>query len=324
MKVIHWSLKNGSGMHRVSENIMDAEKALGIDSHHVDCSAKSEEWDKAVDADVHVVHTHLPDVLKKQLKHLRIVWVAHGTPNHVIQSSIEAGAVGYGHSDSLMLMQHWLRNADARVTFWPRHQWIYQRMVDKGITVHHVPLGVDREFWADQPSRGKYQGEPSVWTGENPHWIKWPLDLYTIWPAILEEFPLAKLHSVYMPRDMHRWVFPFVNANGASYGAHISAQTWPHDELRSVFKSIDFFIGLVRYGDFNQLQLQASAAGATVISYRGNEYADYWMTEGDERMMAKDLIAILKGDVPKREKSPVPHIRDTAKAMIQIYEQVAA
>lgn len=309
-------------MHRVAENLTEAERTIGLDSYNVDCSVKSDEWDLATDADVHVVHTHFPDVLRKAVKNYRIVWVGHGTPDHVIQSAIEAGNQGYGHADSLMLMQHWLRNADARVTFWSRHQWIYQRMVDKGTKVHCIPLGVDKAFWGAGVSRGKYQGEPSVWTGENPHWIKWPIDLYTIWPSILDEFPLAKLHSVYMPRDMHRWVFPWVNANGCSYGAHISPITFPHDELRNVFRSVDYVIGLVRYGDFNQLSLQANAAGAKTISYVGNEYADYWMVEGDQRLMAAQLTAILKGDATPRVKTPVPDLADTATAMQAIYEGI--
>jgi hypothetical protein len=87
-----------------------------------------------------------------------------------------------------------------------------------------------------------------------------------------------------------------------------------------VFKSVDFVLGLVRYGDFNQLSLQANAAGAKTISYRGNEYADYWVTEGDQREIAKELTSILKGEVAPRTKTPVPDIAETAAAMKAIYE----
>lgn len=312
---------NGSGMHRVAENIATAERAIGIDAINVDCSVRSDLWESP--ADVHVVHTHLPDEIRFKTK-AKVVWVAHGTPDHVFQSSVEAGlGAPYGHADAFMLMQEWLRNADARVTFWHRHQWIYQRMVNKGTPIHLVPLGVDKAFWGGGASRGKYDGAPSVFTAENPHYIKWPYDLFVAWREIYEAMQgKAKLHAIYVPRDMHRWIFPLVNANGTSYGAHISPITFPHDELRNVFKSIDFFCGLVRYGDFNQLALQANAAGATTISYTGNPYADYWIHEGDQRAMANELTAILKGDTPKREKEPVPDLADTANAMKAIYEGI--
>lgn len=314
-------------MHRVAENIVNAEKALGVESLHVDCSSRTSEWEDAADADVHVVHTHLPDEIRYKTN-AKIVWVAHGTPDHVFHSAVEAGInAPYGHGDSLMLMQEWLKNADARVTFWPRHQWIYQQMVSKGTKVHLVPLGVDREFWGAGVSRGKYEGDPSVFTAENPHYIKWPYDLFVAWrdiyDAMLRAGRKAKLHAVYMPRDMHRWVFPLVNANGCSYGAHISPITFPHDELRNVFDSIDFYVGLVRYGDFNQIALQANAAGATTISYAGNPYSDFWITEGDQRQIVEQLLAILKGDAKPRQKEPVPDLADTAKAMISIYEAIA-
>jgi hypothetical protein len=324
MKVVHWSLKNGSGMHRVAESIAQAERVIGLDSLNVNCAVESDEWQAAIDADVHVIHTHLPDIFRKRVtKPLKMVWVAHGTPDHVFQSSVEAGlGAPYGHGDSLMLMQYWLRNADARVTFWPRHQWIYQRMVDRGTTVYCLPLGVDTAFWAAGASRGKYEGAPSVFTAENPHYIKWPYDLFTLWPAVHDEITTAKLHAVYVARDQHRWFFPWVNANGCSYSAHISPATFPHDELRNVFKSIDFFVGLVRYGDFNQLGLQANAAGATSISYAGNPYSDYWITEGDQREMARQFVAILSGNVAKRPKTIVPDLAETARAMIDVYEQI--
>jgi hypothetical protein len=317
-------LLNGSGMHRVAMDIAAAERKLGVDAINVDCSVKSEAWDAAMDADVHVVHTHFPNELKRKVsKPLKIAWIGHGTPDHVFQSSVEAGlGAAYGHSDSLMLMQHWLRNADARITFWPRHKWIYDRMVDRGTTVHLVPLGVDTAFWAGGASRGKYEGTPSLFTAENPHYIKWPYDLFTLWPTVFDQLDGAKLHAVYVPRDMHRWIFPWINNNGCAFGAHISPITFAHEELRNVFKSIDFMIGLVRYGDFNQLSLQANAAGATTISYVGNPYADYWMHEGDQRVMADELLAILKGDTPKRAKSPVPDLADTAAAMKTIYESI--
>jgi hypothetical protein len=309
-------------MHRVAENIVAAERALGVDAIHVDCGVRSAEWDAVADADVHVIHTHFPEEMrKKTTKPLKVAWVAHGTPDHVFQHSVEAGlGASYGHSDAFMLMQYWLKNADARITFWPRHQWIYQRMVDRGTKVHCVPLGVDTAFWQGGASRGKYEGTPSVFTAENPHYLKWPYDLFVAWPEVFDALDGAKLHACYLPRDMHRWFFPLVNANGAAYSSHISPITFPHDELRNVFKSIDYYIGLVRNGDFNQISLQANAAGAPTISYAGNAYSDYWITEGDQRVIARELLAILKGDTPKREKTPVPDIAETAKGMLTIYE----
>lgn len=326
MKCCHWSLKNGSGMHRVAESIAAAEVLLGHDSVLVNPQS-SDEWETAVDADVQVVHTHLPTQMAPRFtRPLKTVYVGHGTPDHVFQSSVEAGSgFPYGFGNSMLLTMEWLRNADAVVSFWPRHKWIYDPMMGRGRTVNLVPLGVDRAFWGAGATRGKFTGSPSLFTAENPHYIKWPYDLFTIWRTVadmpgLEE---ACLHAIYLAKDQHWWFAPWVTANGCAYRAHISPVTFDRDGLRNAFQSTDFFIGLVRYGDFNQLSLQASAAGATTISYVGNEYADYWMHEGDQRVMAAELTAILTGQAPKREtKATAPDIAETAAAMVAIYERI--
>ena len=111
-----------------------------------------------------------------------------------------------------------------------------------------------------------------------------------------------------------------VNRNGTSYGSHITSLAFHGTALRNIFKSIDYQIGLVKYGDFNRISLEANAAGCKTISYRGNPYADFWVTEGDQRVIAEELIAIVRGETKARTKSIVPDQLETAEAMREIYE----
>ena len=319
---------NKSGMHRVAESCVEAEKKLGVDS------VLANPMDEATwiyDADINVSHTHLPD--KVQTKHpwpffepkkkeKPYVWVSHGTPDHVFQSSVEQGT-HYGAADGWMLAQNWLRTAHACVTFWPRHHAIWQSMCDRGRKVDLVPLGVDKEFWQKVPTKGKYAGAPSILTCENAHYIKWPFDLMLIWDWILEEFESAKLHSLYLPNDTHRWFFSLVNRNGCSYGSYITSSVFDHDGLRNAYVSTDYYIGLVQKGDFNRISLEANASGARTISYKGNPYSWYHIQEGDQREIAKELRAILRGEVePRKDRLEVPDISETAKAMIEIYNRL--
>jgi hypothetical protein len=324
LKTAHWTMFNKSGMFRMAESFVNAEKKLGIDAHLCDYANRNN-FQEALDADVHIVHTHLPDEVRPMLsKELKIVWVGHGSVEHTFQSSVEEGLnKGYGAGDSWALAQYWMQHADALITFWPRQQKIWQSLCDKHTLVDFVPLGVEKDFWTPVQSFGKYKGNPSLFTAENPHYTKWPLDLFIIWPWVYPEFPSAFLHAIYMANDQARWFYPLINRNGCSFKTISAALVLDPVGLRNAFCSTDYFIGLVRYGDHNRLSMEAGACGAKTITFAGNDYSDYWIHEGDQREMAKELIAILKGDVEPRKKLPIPDmVEDTAKAMLKIYERI--
>lgn len=320
MKVAHWTLCNGSGMHRMAEEISLAERVLGVDSVLIPCEDSSK-WSESEDADVHVNHTHLPDHPKK--KDAKTVWVGHGTVEHCFHMSVEEGLnKGYGAGDTWMIVSHWLKQSDALVTFWPRQRDIWQTMVDKGRIVDYVPMGIDLNFWKPVVSQGKWVGSPSVLTAENCHYIKWPLDLVLMWPWIADEILDARLHLIYLPNDQHRWWFPLMFANGAAFKSYITGSAFSKESLRNAFSSVDFYCGLVRYGDVNRICLEAKASGCKTISWRGNEYADFWLTEGDQRIQKEEMLAIMKGEVEPRKATPVPSILDTAEGMLRIYERI--
>lgn len=332
MKIVHFTAYNGSGMNQVAVSCVESERAAGLDSHLLNIH-ESSNWDIALDADVHVAHTHWPDFyngksFRRMLKKTpKIVTIFHGTPEFVIRDTMNLHRHNpkHGNGDGIMMMLHWLSVADARITFWPRHQAIYQTMVDRGTAIDLLPLGVDREFWKSGSRSEYFPGNPSVWSGENPHFIKDPLDLALLWPWVYPQLDNASLHLCYLAENLHRHYSPILNRNQAAYGMHWSAFTFRHERLRNIFKSIDFFAGLVRYGDFNRLSLEAAASGVKTISYRGNPYADFWITEGDQRVMALELLTILRGDVePRAEKSPVPDVAETASEMQRVYERVLA
>jgi len=71
------------------------------------------------------------------------------------------------------------------------------------------------------------------------------------------------------------------------------------------------------------MALEVKATGCKLISYIGNPYADYWVPEGDQRVIAARLIGILRGDVsPREDAQQVPDIVETAKGMLSLYERL--
>ncbi len=321
MKIVHWTFHNGSGLHHMARDISEAENKLGLDSITID-TLQPTTWDTGVDADVHVIHSHIPDHIKARAK--KLVYVAHGTPEHCFQSAVETGLnSGYGASDPWMMLMHYLQTADVTVTWWPRHRAILQCIGGRHARVEPVPMGIDKTAFAPMPTRGRWVGEPSVLTAENCHYIKWPLDLFMLWPWVFKDVPKATLHSWYLPRDQHRWFMPLVYSNGTAYKSFLSPAPLSQPDLVNAFCSVDFYIGLVRYGDFDRLTMECKSCGCKLISYAGNEYADYWITEGDQRIMAEQLVKILQGETPPRPNPLAPpDISETATAMAKIYETI--
>jgi len=321
VKIAHWVMKNGSGMYRVAHDLSIAEKLRGLDSLCLDCDPEKGEIESGLDADVHVLHTHIPDLI--DTRKAKVVWVCHGTPENMFHSSVNESHKGHGAGDAWMVCHHYLHRSDVVVTFWPRHYEIWKALAGKHADVECIPMGVDRTFWVKQQSVGKFAGDPSVLSAENCHWIKWPYDLLISWAWTSAELRKARLHVFYLPLEQCKWFYPLAFDIGAAYRSFIVTGSMDPEGLRNAFASVDFYAGLVRYGDHNRISLEAHASGCPVISYRGNEYADYWVDEGDQRVIAKQLSAILRGDIPKRKTPETPDISETAAAMAKIYERIS-
>jgi hypothetical protein len=116
---------------------------------------------------------------------------------------------------------------------------------------------------------------------------------------------------------------PWFNQLGASFFTHYSSSIFQPDGLRNAFRSTDYTVGLVRYGDLNRLSMEANACGAKTISYKGNPYSMYHVEEGDQREIAKQIAAILAGEVEPRAQTPVADVSETAKAFLGVYEAIS-
>lgn len=332
MKVIHWSMLNRSGMHHVAASMAKAELTLGVETLLLDPFDKQQlRWEEALDADVHVNHTHIPARIgtasfkRSCTKPYRVVFPVHGTPELVLENSIkDAEGNGYGAGTSYAHHQIGMQTADAILTFWSRHQALYQLATDKHTIVDLIPMGIDVPYWQAGVCQGKYQGNPSFFNCDNAYAFKWALEIIRVWPWIFDGLDEeACLHVAYLPTLVHRFAELLAARNGSFRGAVIGNWSYDHNNLRNIFKSVDYYISPVRYGDHNRVSLEAAAAGTKLISYPGNIYADFWMPEGDQREVAKALIAIGKGEVaPRADKMPVPTEQEMAEATINVYERI--
>ena len=112
-------------MGNVALELSAKEREMGLDSLALN-GDNPVEIPQGIDADIHVIHTHLPDEL--DFKKAKTIWVIHGTPETCFQASVNEGSNNlHGVGDAWMGIYHWLRNADRIVTFWERHKAIWDR-----------------------------------------------------------------------------------------------------------------------------------------------------------------------------------------------------
>jgi len=316
LKITHWTLMNGSGLANVASDICNTERALGADSVLCNTQVPST-WEAGMAADIHVVHSHIPDKLSL-CTDAKMVVVEHGSPEHAFELSVTKGTDGsYGASDSFAILSYLIKRASAVVTFWPRQAEIWKTMTNAPVIT--IPMGIDTEFWKPVPKQNVLSGIPALLTAENCHTCKWPIDLMIMWPWIVKELPNARAHFLNIPYDQHRWWLPLAYMNDARYTTFISASKLPKDQLRQFICAADYYYSPVEYGDFNRMSLEAKSCGCKVISYAGNDYADFWITEGDQREQAKQLLGIFKGEIQARPTLAIPDIKETAKQMLEIY-----
>lgn len=320
MKSLHWCSPNNSGMHHVAASMVRAELALGVEARMLDPHDSTKTgWELAAEADIHINHTHLPD----EFRHKPFVFPHHGTPELIFELSVRESEgnpynAGTGQAQHFRLMQ----DADAIVCFVPRHRDIFDLMTDKHTIVDLVPMGMDTAFWSAGVSPGRYAGKPSFLSCENAYPFKWAVDFLRVWKWVRDELADATLHVTNLPTNTLEQVKIMTARTGAVYGTVAGSWSYDANNLRNIFKQVDFYLSCVRFGDFNRMSMEAGASGLPVISYPGNPYADYWITEGDIRSAVKDLIAIGKGDVQPRAKAPIPSEQDMGQAMVHIYERV--
>jgi hypothetical protein len=293
--------------------------ANGLDAILCD-TEKPETWDQGMDADVHVVHSHCPDKISMD-KSKKVVIIQHGSPEHIFEISVQQGIQNiYAAGDSFALISFFLRRANAIVTFWPRHESIWKTMTDR--PVYCIPMGIDRNFWAKVEGIPPLSGEPAIFTAENAHNVKWPLDLFFLWPLLTERFCNARLHSVNIPTDQHRWWWPLSYMNTARYTMFMSAMRLDAPNLKNYLSAAPFYYSPVHYGDHNRLSMESAACGCKIISFTGNEYAHYWVREGDHRTQLEDLTNILNGTTQAREPLQVPTTKEMSTKMKEIYEAI--
>lgn len=296
MKIAHfvYFAPKRSGLYETTRDLCAAEIALGYDAKLVDTAwvdhktpsptsfrldrgidIATMEW--AEDADIHVLHSRIPDALygKKPA-----VVVLHGAPEYVFYSELFGHKQGDGGHTTLLNYgkQPFIKKF---VTFWPRHLDYWKALFgDARVVFVNAPVKMD-EYTPEGPkhvfqNNGKINiGFCDTW---RPTFFKDPFQILVGVRRYWLANPDVRLQIFGIPSDEKR-----IKEWGGVWDRHILAMKRQgdffgdihqmHDKMADVYRSLDVVI--TSSVDASRIVRESLSCGTPVIAPYGNQYSGY-------------------------------------------------
>ena len=343
MRIAHWSLfaPNQSGMYHTTKDMIEGQRALGIDSELVcmNATATGGQRDGAFTtvpatycslSDVYCLHSRVDSPYWGD--GTPIVFVAHGQPQYTWQTELYGLEPGNPKPWSTSLYYFRAPEVSRVVTFW-RDQLPYWKALDGPRyeeRVRFVPRGIvfgDR--WSpDGPTMG-LPGEPVLIIADS-------LRLCKDWSAIMfaaaifaKRHPGARLHMFGIPDPGNRIGDAVRETVDNSDLRHTIASVNPiTDKLETAFRSGDILLSAVR-GE-SRVAIEAAACGMEVVT---QSCAHTWEADfRDPEAVAETIEAAWEkrqsiGREKRRQELAAEtrnlyDIRRTAEGMKAVYEEL--
>ena len=344
MKVAHF-VRYGphqSGLYETTRDMCAAEIKMGLDSYIVDTIHMETQGeprqtaafdrgvvvnppDKADDADVHVLHSGIPEPLfgKKP-----IVVVLHGAPEYVFHSEVmlhEKGDRGF----STILGYGRTKEVKSFVTLWKRHVPYWQSVLGEA-KVSFVPCGVSLDEF-------KPGGEAEVFvTSGSPN-----IGYADSWRPTFFQDPFRVIQGVreYWKKDQKARLHLFGTPSGARrdvvWDRYILAVKRQGDffgqiyELREgmdkVYRGLDILV--TTNIDESRVVREALCCGTRVVAPVGAEFTEWTANIASPSDVAAAITAALEDNRLREVRANESSSRYDSKAMAEgmkaVYEKVA-
>ena len=157
----------GSGLYESTRELIMAQNKIGgldsgivdtldVNGGKIDRGLESKSWDWAENADIFVMHSHVPKFLEKDVD-APIVMILHGTPEDCIYSELYMKDQ-FPYSTLLMYRKN-KKKYKMYVTMWERDLDFWKPLFEG---VRYVPAGVDLDVYKPEGMRIDFPGDPSI------------------------------------------------------------------------------------------------------------------------------------------------------------------
>jgi len=284
--IVHWTnwSPRKSGMYESVKDQVKYERKLGLQSDMADPHDKNRggrpeiddgwfsaiSWEQAKKADIHVLHSWIPDEIKK-IKGKKRVAVLHGPNEHMLWKEFTSNR----KDESFNLHLRILWEYDATVVHYEHERRILE-LYDEKDRLHYIPNSIDLDRYTDKEiSKWKYQNHPAILSCDTMRLEKLPAQIIWAMPRIAKRIPTARLTIFSLPLEgISTWRNIFCKNKEREIEGLCENIQLEISDLRPFMAGADIGFNNNMSGIHSRAQMEMMAMGVPVIAY-GGEYTPY-------------------------------------------------
>jgi len=285
--VVHWTnwSPRKSGMYESVKDQVKHERKAGIESDMADPHDKSRggrteiddgwfsavSWEKAKKADIHVLHSWIPDEIKK-IKGKKHVAVLHGPNEHMLWKEFTSDRKDEAFNLHLRILWQY----DATIVHY-EHEKAILELYDEYGRLHLVPNSIDLERY--QETKGdlvwQYKNHPAILSCDTVRLEKLPAQIMWAMPKIAKRIPEARLSLFSLPLEgISTWRNMFCKAKGRELENLCENIQFEINDLRPFMRGADIGFNNNMNGIQSRAQMEMMAMGIPIVAYNG-DYTPY-------------------------------------------------
>jgi glycosyltransferase involved in cell wall biosynthesis len=284
-------------------------------------------WEKAKAADIHVLHSWIPDEMRK-IAGKKYVAVLHGPNEHMLWKEW----VSERKEEAFNLHINILWKYHATVVL-NQHEYDILKLYDEYGRLHYIPNSIDLERYQSDPFAWRYTNHPAILSCDVLRLEKLPCHIIWAMPRIKALIPEARLNLFSLslePIATYRNIF--CRSKGRELEHLCENIQLENNNLQPFMRGADIGFNNNVSGIASRVTMEMQAMGVPVISY-GGSYTPYvakiWDLDSIAEQVArcwKDLTAeesTVRADTLKYAQDNYDRAKSVAQ-YVELYNKVLA
>jgi glycosyltransferase involved in cell wall biosynthesis len=226
-------------------------------------------WEKAKGADIFVLHSFIPEEMKKLGK--KMVAVLHGPSEHMLLKEWTTER----KEDAFNLHINILWKYDATVVI-NQHEFDIMEMYDEKGRLHYIPNSIDLDrYRGEGQMKWEYKNHPAIGSFDVHRLEKLPAHIIWAMPRIAKRIPTARLNLFSMALEpISTWRNIYCRSKERRLEHLCETIQLENNNLAPFMRGIDIGFNNNMSGIASRVTMEMMAMGVPVVSYNG-DYTKY-------------------------------------------------